>query len=307
MVRPMQDEKGGAVTQLPLDQKNNRSTRVVSVCTLEHADVWKLASQFLPMHIQADEFLVYVPDSQVHGFTLITNPLVKVVPESKLGKPFESALRRELVKVGNVQRFGWYYQQLLKIAALVVSPADQTVIWDADCIPVRPISLFSEKGVPLYMKSEEHHMPYFEVAKALLGVEKVSAHSFIVPGFPARKAWIAEFINELESKNSGLKWHDAIISKSYLAQQSGFSEFETLGTWVSQRKPGEWANSDYRWERFGQSRFGPAGSMTDIGLLALASKKNLDVISFENWDSRTLRTQLRTLWGEVREFSRRYT
>jgi hypothetical protein len=66
--------------------------------------------------------------------------------------------------------------------------------------------------------------------------------------------------------------------------RSGFSETETLGTWVANSYPGEWTSRIGSWERFGQSRFGLARSIGTEELIVIGKKHNLEIISFENWD-----------------------
>jgi hypothetical protein len=73
---------------------------------------------------------------------------------------------------------------------------------------------------------------------------------------------------------------------------SGFSEFETLGTWVSNSYPDQWTTAPIAWERLGQSRFGYAKDFEVEELLNIGTAENLDVVSFENWDVRGWRKLL---------------
>lgn len=264
------------------------TTRVISICSLSHQNVWKLTSNLLPVHVSADEYLVYVPDEELEGFRSITNPAIEVLPQSSLGLQFSEKLLQAVNFADNAQRYGWYLQQFLKIEGLMQSPARRVVIWDADCVPVREIKLFDESGMPIYMKASECHQEYFSMIERLLGLTRIQSHSFVIPGFPMQGDWVKRFINDIESYSGGMDWFDAIISCTDLTQKSGFSETETLGTWVANSYPGEYSLSDLAWERFGQSRFGPASKFTPTEIVALGKKKNLDIISFENWDHRTL-------------------
>jgi hypothetical protein len=251
---------------------------------LGHADVWKLTSNLLPEFLDSDDYIVFVPESEVNAFKKITNLKVQVVSETIFGNDYYEQLRERIQLSGNSKRFTWYLQQFNKINALIATDSDELVIWDSDCVPVRKISLFNSDGLPMYMNaSVEHHLPYFESISKLLGMEKNSDFSFIVPGFPLRKIWVSQFINELEEIH-GLPWYQAIIESVDFGALSGFSEFETLGTWCSNRYPNSLVSYPASWERYGQSRFGYAKDLNVNDAIDLGAQFDLDVISFENWD-----------------------
>jgi hypothetical protein len=271
------------------------STSVISVCSIEHANVWSLTSWLLPKFVQADDFTVYVPDTQLDAFVEITNPVVRVLPESIVDTGYAGALKLQMESHDNSTRFGWYLQQFLKIGALLRSESDRLVIWDADCVPVKKVTLFDENQRPLYMEADEYHEEYFSMIERLLGLLRVQNGSFITPGFPIMKNWLSEFLDAVENRNRGLKWFDAIIASTNLGTQSGFSEFETLGTWISNSYPGQYGKSEVAWERFGQSRFGLASSFGPEEVVDLGKRKNLDIISFENWDKKSIKTSLRIM------------
>ncbi len=260
-------------------------THIYSFCTLKHLNVWQKTSELLPKNVPADEYFVYVPDQEVKEFKKFTNSAVTVLSEDVLSQKFAQQLKVAVDKSGNVNRYGWYLQQFLKIESLVSSRADLMAIWDSDCVPVKKIDLFNDEHVPIYSKSSEYHKEYFKVIKKILGLSKIQDHSFIIPGFPFTKNWITEFINELELRHSGLKWGEILIQEINFGLISGFSEFETLGTWISNRHRSEFEYREYSWERFGQSRFGTVSEFSSHELIKLGEINNLDVISFENWDS----------------------
>lgn len=255
---------------------------VLSFCTLEHIDVWSRASELLPKYLKSDEYKLYVPDHEVERFQEITNIEIQVVPESILYQKFHAALKQKVQNSKNEKRFNWYLQQFLKIQSLVVNNSENLIIWDSDCIPLKPLSFFYE-DVPIYMKATEFHKEYFKLIDRVLNLKRIQNHSFITPGFPIPKSWVTQFINELEKANNK-SWFEIFITNINFNQMSGFSEFETLGTWVSNRHPKEFKYSDYTWERYGQSRFGKVSALTLAELVDIGLKYELDIISFENWD-----------------------
>ena len=177
-------------------------------------------------------------------------------------------------------------QNFHKIEALLnhSKEADILVIWDADCVPVKRIPIFNEAMKILYMDvSREFHAPYFENIERLLGLKKNQKESFVIPSFPIRSAWITEFINFIEKKH-GCSWAEAIILNTDFSLISGFSETETLGTWVAHTYPKEWVTVKGKWERLGQSRFGRVENFNKEQILKIGQKKNIDIITFERWD-----------------------
>jgi hypothetical protein len=135
------------------------------------------------------------------------------------------------------------------------------------------------------MGSPEFNRPYFEQIQRLLGIGKVRDESFIVPAFPIPKLWLTELLSEIERKHPGSEWHEALISTIDFSLGSGFSEFEMMGTWVASRHAEEWIGTSLAWERGGQSRFGCPGDLDLRDIQNLGRRNNLDVISFETWDS----------------------
>jgi hypothetical protein len=279
---------------------------VISICSLSHEHVWKLTSQLLPRFIKANEFIVYVPEEELGRFLDFTDPAIKVLSQSSLGLGYDVNLKSKIESVHNSQRYGWYLQQFYKIEALTRSNADVSVIWDADCVPVKNIELIDLKQKLIYMNASEEANPlYFSVIEKLLGMNRVQNQSFVVPGFPILKSWVYEFIQHIESHSNGLSWYDAIISCTDFSYKSGFSETETLGTWIANSYPNSWATKNVAWERQGQSQFGYAKNFTVDRLISLGEKENLEIISFENWDLRGWRLKLKRIKNRFMPLSQR--
>ena len=233
-----------------------KNVGVVTICSLKHADVWKLTSRLLPQFLEADNFYVYVPQSEVSEFRKITNSKIQVLSQDLLGKDYYQSLSDKVSFCENAKRFGWYLQQFYKIEALVNLDHTHLVIWDADCVPLTQMDLFDKSGNPIYMlASQEYHKTYFETIFKLLKISKLQSFSFVIPGFPILKTWVSEFIEDIELGNKSA-WHQSIIDCTPFGEASGFSETETLGTWIANRHPDSWGTFPLTWERFGQKRFG---------------------------------------------------
>lgn len=274
-------------------------TRVISICSLDHCDVWRLTSSLLPRFVAANDYVVYVPDHQILDFERITPPPIAVLGQGTLGAAYRDELARRTSLAGNEKRFGWYLQQFYKIEALLAAPENNLVVWDADCVPTAPVKLFSDSGMPVYMMAGEHHDDYFDLIERVLGLPKSYQHSFVIPGFPIRKHWIEELSAEISARHQGKQWYEVLLDEIDFRLGSGFSETETMGTWVAVNHPNSWTVSNYTWERFGRSKFGPAEEFSPESLTKLARMHQLDIVSFENWDVSRYRRRLAGLWARV--------
>jgi hypothetical protein len=264
------------------------STAVISLCNSSHIDVWKLTSELLPRHIKANSYRVYVPVEEIDLFRKVSPSVFEVLPQNDFGKEYFESLRQSCSLANNVGRFGWYLQQFLKIEILLASPEELLVIWDSDCVPLKPITTFDSTGQPIYMlASNEYNETYFEnIERLLAGLKRIQDFSFVIPSFPVKKLWVQELIGELSERNRGDAWWKAIIDSTDFSLRSGFSETETIGTWVANKYPGQWSTYPGKWERRGQKEFGYARNFSVEKLLRRTRKHSLDIVSFENWDVR---------------------
>jgi hypothetical protein len=271
------------------------SNTVISICSLSHSDVWKITSKLLPEMLDADNYWVFVPANEFHEFKKITDKRIEVKIQEDLGGVYENLLREATSAAGNEKRYGWYLQQFHKIAALQLATTDIVTIWDADCVPVSPIEITNlDKKLVYINSSKEFHQPYFENIERLLQLKRVQNFSFVIPSFPMRKEWVSSFITDVENLHR-TNWYQAIISLTDFSLQSGFSETETLGTWVANNHFDGFTSRIGTWERYGQSRFGYARNIKPLELLALGKENNLEIITFENWDLRGIKRLVQKL------------
>lgn len=252
------------------------------------------------MNVKADFFIVYVPDAEVKYFESITEPRIQVKSQGELGIEFESQLKEKIETAGNNKRFGWYLQQFYKIKAIQMVETNTVTIWDADCVPVAPIEVVNQNGQIVYVNSSsEFHKEYFENIERLLSMARQQNICFVIPSFPMMTNWVTDFITFIETKHRK-PWYEAIMQTTNFSQPSGFSETETLGTWVANKYPSAWTSRVGTWERFGQSRFGYAKDLNVEQLLDLGKKNNLEIISFENWDVRGIK-RIRRLFSRLKK------
>ena len=275
--------------------------RIVSVCSKKDIDAWSLACRSILRYIDAKEYLVVVPDNEIDLFRSITCQPYKVIPESFYIGNLKERLK-ELLPTDNHDRIGWYLQQFIKIEAakstqLGEDPQQLVLIWDADTVPLKKLSFIDVRGRVLYYSGTENHVPYFDFIKKIFPWAARQEFSFIAQCFPAKISWIRDFCGELESGNRG--WVESIIANLDRSQRAGFSEYESMGTYIWDKYSDQVALNNHAWERNGRSLVGKPGNLSTLEFAGLANF--FDFISFEAWDvNRGFRAHIKARWRRLK-------
>ncbi|WP_114651941.1 DUF6492 family protein [Polynucleobacter necessarius] len=271
---------------------------VISVCSAKDIDVWTVAAPKIIKNIKASYYTVIVPDSQVALFSSVTNAPYQVKPESQFIGNAKEKIAYTLTE-NNQDRVGWYLQQFVKIAAVLRHRDDDLVlIWDADTVPVRPLSFVEPDGRLLYYKGSEYRSFYFIFIEKALGLKRTQDFSFIAQSLMVRASWAHSLFQSLENKTQ-LPWIDAILSQLDPSEPSGFAEFETLGSWIWHHHRNEILVSDRPWYRYGFSLVGNPLNLSVLVWRGLA--KYYDFVSFEAWDQRYgIRQWLKTEFRKIK-------
>ena len=254
---------------------------VVCVCCKRDADTWKEASKHIVRFIKANKYKVYVPDHELNYFKSITPIAFDVIGESIFTKSFSLEIKKRLPsKIAD--QFGWYLQQFIKLAAVSACNKNEIVlIWDADTVPLRPLQFIDSDGMLVYYKSDEHHHPYFVTIDKLLGLNKIVDFSFIAQSFVINADWFNEFLAFLELRHQK-DWVNALLDNINFNEGNSFSEYETLGAFISNRHKSQIRFSNNKWLRLGNSTIGHIAFLNDR---LIAKKLHIyDFVSFEKWD-----------------------
>lgn len=132
---------------------------------------------------------------------------------------------------------GWYFQQFLKMAFCTVCSDENYLVWDSDTIPTKEVIMFNEKGKKYFDIKNEYHEPYFYTMNRLLPkLLKKNNYSFISEHMLFETNIMKELIVKIEDnlELEGTCFWEKIISaiRTEDILKSGFSEFETYGTYV---------------------------------------------------------------------------
>lgn len=179
-------------------------------------------------------------------------------------------------------RFGWYYQQFLKIGfAQSAYAKDYYLIWDSDTIPLNQLSFISQ-GKMVFTPKTEYHKAYFETMQALIGCGKETDYSFIAEHMIISVPIMQELIRKIETSNiPGDSWPIKIIHATPVDDPNGFSEFETYGTYCHHNHPDTFILRELRTFREGGSMYSRGVSRRK--LFKLSDK--YDSISLESWST----------------------
>ena len=259
--------------------------RLISVCNEADFEVWQVAYTQIKKHVRPDQVWVIVPDAAASMFEEISDANDLVVPESKLSGGFFEQLRDHLACIGQSKRLGWYLQQFLKLAALrESSDLERVLLWDADTVAVRRLPFFSKGGSVIVYPSHEYHLPYFRAIDALLGLDRVVDFSFVSQCFPITGSAIRMFWDHVEQHSEKDFW-EAVVSAIQWDEGAGFSEYETLGTFLTHAFPELIKQSPRFWARNGWHYFQNPSDATRIFPKFLYPS----FVSFEKWQNNSVR------------------
>ena len=190
-------------------------------------------------------------------------------------------------RVGSAHRSGWLFQQFLKLGYARLCQDTAYITWDADTIPVRPVAFENGQGQLLFTLKEEYNPPYFETMEKLLGLKKAVPESFIAENMIFDTALVRQMLSEIEANDHlpGQSFWEKILwaIPQESLQKSGFSEFETFGTYAVTRAPGRYALRRLQTLRSGKNILGEKPTEDMLRWAA----KSYDTISMEKFSVST--------------------
>ncbi len=131
-------------------------------------------------------------------------------------------------------RWGWYFQQILKLGIADIIEPEYYLVIDADTIFLKPTSFFNDKGKPLYATIKASYPPAFEIIEKLLGISGKYEESFIVHHTVFSKSIVQKLRKQLAGKNL---WYSCILDCK--ANNIFFAENETYPYFLKTHYPNE--------------------------------------------------------------------
>jgi len=185
---------------------------------------------------------------------------------------------------GKAERAGWYFQQFLKMS-ISRHPliSKYYLIWDSDTVMLKKINFFNKSSKLIINTSKEFHKPYFQTIRNF-GLLKTNNFSFISEHMIVNSKIMSNLISLIEKANTkNLSWIKTLVSyinKDHL-NHSGFSEFETYGTYLSKYHYDSFVTNKLKSSRNTYSLFGKHNRVNTFLILKFYGYY---WASFENWD-----------------------
>ena len=178
----------------------------------------------------------------------------------------------------------WYYQQFLKMAYARICKGEYYLCWDSDTVPLRDISMFDAGGKPYLDVKKEFNDSYFLTIQKLIGCGKLIEKSFISEHMLFNKEYMLELIDFIESRDiEGKNFCEKILNAVGADNlNTGFSEFETYGTWIGLKHSSAYTLRN--WFSFRNANFFvDVKDLNDEDTMWLA--KDYDAASFEKYQT----------------------
>lgn len=242
--------------------------------------------KYIERNLPVDEIVV-IGNKKVGEMVRASGKKISFLEEDCLyqGMNFRNIEKIIEKRSGTQGRTGWYFQQFLKMAYAMVCEEEYYLVWDGDTIPVRRIALFHTNGKPYMALKQEYNPAYFDTLKTLLGLDKVRKESFISEHMLIRVSYMKELIAQIEQNPScaGEAFYEKILYavEKDMLRGSGFSEFETYGTYVTVKHPEAYEYIPYESCRHTVSMIGNDPTEEQISWMA----EKYEAVSFEKWDS----------------------
>jgi hypothetical protein len=130
-------------------------------------------------------------------------------------------------------RWGWYYQQILKLGIAAHVAERHYVVVDSDLVFLRPVDLFDGNGFPLYSFTEGLHEPYFRTFADLMGFNAAPEYSFISHHMVFNTDLVREMTHRLATSREWW-WRIADLRgpDPVTGSEARFSEYETYGHYL---------------------------------------------------------------------------
>lgn len=144
-----------------------------------------------------------------------------------------------LITADGADRSGWLFQQFVKLAGTIGTCRHYLCI-DADHVLIRPHVFLTEGQDTVFYMSYEEHQPYYDLIRRLLPSVKLAGLSYVAHKMLFDKEEVAVLQRALSEAGGGKPWQEVILNAIDRNVLSGFSEFETYGSFVSRKVLRPW-------------------------------------------------------------------
>lgn len=266
--------------------KRRNEYSMILLCTTSTIENVKSYYEYFQIYIQPKEIIV-IGNEKVKNIIEEECLQVKFLDEDKLypGLNFQKVKKSILGRTADeiaANRTGWYFQQFLKMAYCMYTEDENYLVWDADTVPTHKVEMQTISGKNFFDVKTEYHRPYFDTLEKLFpDLKKNNNYSYISEHMIFKTQVMREIIERIE-KNQDIVgksfWEKILsaVSEQELAG-SGFSEFETYGTYVQYYHPESYEIREWKSLREGTIFYGKELNRQQLSYLS----RKYDAVSFE--------------------------
>ena len=260
---------------------------VVVVCTINEIQNIDEYIIFFEKYLNPKHIII-VADKAVKEVIDSKNMRVSYIEENSIYPGMTLEAIRKIISdmTGNkedaVNRAGWYFQQFIKMAYAYRCEDENYLVWDADTIPIHAVSMYSQERKKVFDVRTEYCKAYFRTLNRLFPeLKKENNYSFISEHMIIDTVIMKELIEKIESNRllSGNSFWKKILNAIEMDDiaGSGFSEFETYGTYVEKYYPSVYSVRRWKSLREGTIFYKDGISVKTMEYLA----REFDAVSFE--------------------------
>tara|TARA_B100000029_G_scaffold495792_1_gene561214 strand:- start:881 stop:1732 length:852 start_codon:yes stop_codon:yes gene_type:complete len=202
------------------------NTEVDVIITLHHKDKEKLANCIWGIKINLlhkINSIFIITDKFEEKINYVHNLKCEYINEKELLKISKKDIN---YKSHNIDRSGWLLQQLLNYQAVIsLGDSEHKFAINADTILSRK-QIFVKKNKIVFNACDDYQIDYFDIAKKLLDLPKLSFLSFTSHHMLYRRSIMKEMLTKIEEKFK-TTWPEAILNNVNKKLHSCHSDFET--------------------------------------------------------------------------------
>lgn len=148
-------------------------------------------------------------------------------------------------------RSGWIFQQFVKLSGNVGSCRYYLCV-DADHVLIHPHVFLTDKGEHVFYMSYENHKPYYDIIHRILPGLDIASLSYVDHKMLFDKEVLHRLQQAISDNNGGKEWKQVILENLDHYENSGFSEFETYGNFVTNKVTRPWLHKRLSYKRISE-------------------------------------------------------
>lgn len=216
---------------------------VVVLVTEKNLETLKVAVPYVKTNISKGKIYVAASKKLKESIEKIDGVIFADEDEIVEGMTFSSVAEIMEKAIGSRKRTGWYFQQFIKLGWAKICKDKNYIVVDSDTLFLNEITFVDENGCYEFTQKKEYNKPYFDTLEKLFDGELVRQGDF---SFVAEHMiFDCDIVNEMLSDimkrhpERGSTFYEIIINSVNKEDlpRSGFSEFETYGTYIMTKYP----------------------------------------------------------------------